>query len=91
MGILEADPLKVSNRERSDLSQKGGSKRGNTALPVLAESPFVINIDRMEVLLDQEIDKLLRMKEAKNSKDKQVRCNLCYSTLQCMVSDNCMS
>ena len=78
LGILEADPLKVSNRERSDHSQRGGPKRGNAALPALAESPYVVNVDRMEALLDQEIDKLLKMKEAKNSKDKQVRCNVRY-------------
>lgn len=80
MGILETDPLKVSNRDRSDHPQKGASKRGNAALPALAESAFVINVDRMEALLDQEIDKLLKMKEAKNSKDKQVSGTLCWNS-----------
>lgn len=73
MGILEADAIKTSSRERNDHAQRGGFKRGNAALPALTESTFAINVDRMEALLDHEIDKLLKMGEAKNFKEKQVR------------------
>ncbi|XP_024371268.1 uncharacterized protein [Physcomitrium patens] len=66
--ILVMDSPIVGSQERTD--QKSNSKRGRTALPGLAESPHVINVDRMESLLDQEIDKLLKMKEAKNSTNK---------------------
>jgi len=71
--ILEIDLLKINNRERSDHLPKNVFKRGIIALPGLIEFASVIDVYHMEALLDQEIDKLLKMKEAKNSKDKQVR------------------
>jgi len=71
--ISETNLLKINNRERSEHPPKSVFKRGITALPVLVESTSMIDVDHMEALLDQEIDKLLKMKEAKNSKDKQVR------------------
>lgn len=78
LGILDTDGPKISNRERSiaydhSLKDKSTSRRGSAPLPILTESPGVANnVERMEGLLDQEIDKLLKMKEAKTSKDKQV-------------------
>ena len=73
LGILESDVTKISSRERNNLSQKGSSKRGNAALPALADSTFTINVDHMEALLDQEIDKLLKLEAKKSNLGKQVR------------------
>lgn len=79
LGILvDMDVPKISNRERSiayDQSLKGTIRRGSSALPILADSSAAANVECMEALLDQEIDKVLKMKEAKTSKDKQVRCS----------------
>lgn len=77
LGILvDMDVPKISNRERSiayDQSLKGTSRRGSFALPILADSSAAANVECMEALLDQEIDKVLKMEEAKTLKDKQVR------------------
>lgn len=77
LGILvDMDVPKISNRERSiayDQSLKGTSRKGSFALPILADSPAAANVECMEALLDQEIEKVLKMEEAKTLKDKQVR------------------
>lgn len=77
LGILvDMDVPKISNRERSiayDQSLKGTARRGSFALPILADSSAAVNVECMEALLDQEIDKVLKMEEAKTLKDKQVR------------------
>jgi hypothetical protein len=80
LGVLDTEVAssKISNRERSlayDHSLKGNLKRVTTMVPVLETASacsMSSSVEQAEAMLDQEIDKLLKMKEARVLKDKQV-------------------
>ncbi len=80
LGVLDTEVAssKISNRERSlayDHSLKGNLKRMTTMVPVLETASacsMSSSVEQAEAMLDQEIDKLLKMKEARVLKDKQV-------------------
>ncbi|CAK9270323.1 unnamed protein product [Sphagnum jensenii] len=79
LGVLDTEVAssKISNRERSlayDHSLKGNLKRVTTMVPVLETASacsMSSSVEQAEAMLDQEIDKLLKMKEARVLKDKQ--------------------